>query len=116
MCVTDCRIVAVLANMIVLSPCATQDLPIMARHHAAYDHVGLAELAEQTTTSTNLPDVDLACKYVQEAVEISSRSKVTFQWNARTLDHQTEERVCVRVDNAYTRGVPLPTSWRTANR
>ena len=52
MCAIDCRIVAVLANMIVLSPYATQDLPIMVRHHAAYDHVGLAELAEQTTTET----------------------------------------------------------------
>ena len=48
----DCRIVALLANMIVLSPYATQDLATMARHHAVYDHVGLAELAEQTTTST----------------------------------------------------------------
>ena len=69
MCVIDYRTVAVLANMIVLSPYATQDLPIMVRHHAAYDHVGLAELADQATTSTNLPGVDLACNYVQEAME-----------------------------------------------
>ena len=38
------------------------------------------------------------CKYVQDAEEISSRSKVTFQWNAMTLDHQTEERARVRVN------------------
>ena len=49
MCVIDCRIVAVLANMIVLSPYATQDLATMARHHVAYDHsvVALQILGER---------------------------------------------------------------------
>ena len=65
--------------MIVVSPYAAQDLATMARHNVAYHHASLVELAEQTTTSTNLEGVALTCKYVQETVEISSPAKVTFQ-------------------------------------
>ena len=88
----------------------------MARQRAAFDHGRLVDTAEQATTSTNLQGVDLVCTYVQEEVKLSRRSNVTFQWHAKTLDHQTSERIRVRVDNAYSQGVPLPTSWRTASR
>ena len=103
--------------MVSLSPYATQDLATtMARQRVAYDHSLLVGIAEQATTSANLQGVDLVCKYVQEAVQISSRSYVTFQWHATTLDHQAEERVRVSAKDAYNHGVPLPTSWRTASR
>ena len=75
---------------------------MMARHNVAYDHANLVELAEQTTTSTNLEGVALTCKYVQETVVISSRAQVTFQWNATTLDHQAEERVRVHAGMCHS--------------
>ena len=88
----------------------------MARQRVAFDHARLVDLAEQATTSTNLQGVDLVCTYVQEEAKLSRRSNVTFQWHAKTQDHQTSEQVRVRVDNAYNQGIPLPTSWRTASR
>ena len=88
----------------------------MASQRVAFDHARLVDLADQATTSTNLQGVDLVCTYVQEEAKLSRRSNVTFQWHAKTLDHQTSEQVRVRVDQACSQGIPLPTSWRTASR
>lgn len=57
-----------------------------------------------------MPGVELTCTYVP-----SSHTKVTFLWSAKTLDYQHGESVRVLAHNAFSKGVPLPTSWRTAS-
>ena len=105
------------SNVAAISVTATSPVAIaMARQRVAFDHAMLVDLAEQATTSTNLQGVDLVCTYVQEEAKLSRRSNVTFQWHAKTQDHQASEQVRVRVDHAYNQGIPLPTSWRTASR
>ena len=88
----------------------------MARPHVAYDHSRLVALAEQATKFTKLRGVDAACKYIQEEAEISSHSKVSFEWSATTPEYKRVETVDVLAYKAHSRGIPLPVSWRTASQ
>ena len=85
----------------ILSLYSTQDLTTMARHLVAYDHSRLVTIAEKATKSTKLKGVDVACKYVQEEDEVSSQSKVTFEWSATTPEYQwvETENEWIRIDN-----------------
>ena len=87
----------------------------MARQNVAYNHSRLVAIAEQATTSTNLQGVDLVCTYAQEGAEVSSHSKVAFQWSATTPEYQRVETVEILAFNAYSRGIPLPVTWRTTS-